>query len=114
MKKLIASFALLMAVFVLAGSVDAKPKPKISMKVARDSAVASLKAAHPSAKIKVTSSEYENEEGAWIYSFDAKVDEVVNEVWVDRDNGHVLKTEVETPKQEKEEKRWDATHKKKD
>ncbi|MBI1802917.1 MAG: PepSY domain-containing protein [Ignavibacteriae bacterium] len=52
---------------------------------------------------KIQSSELEREEGKLIWSFDVTTVKGTSEVWVDAMTGKVIKAEVETQAQEKEE-----------
>ena len=84
----------------------AAPKPKLSMKQARDIA---LKAVPGTVK----SEEYEHEKGKWVYSFDITTkDPGVMEVLVDANTGKIIETTHETPAQEAKEKEQEAKEKK--
>ena len=89
----------LTAVLLLTTAVAfAAPKPKLSMKQARDIA---LKAVPGTVK----SEEYEHEKGKWVYSFDITTKEPgVTEVLVDANTGKIIETSHETPAQEAKEK----------
>lgn len=66
------------------------PKDVISM----DKAEATAVKKYPGV---VTSSEFEQEDGRWIYSFDIRgKDAGFHEVWVDAKNGKIVKHEVES------------------
>lgn len=75
----------------------AAPKPKITMKQARATA---LKAAPG----KIKSEELENEKGKLIYSFDIATRSGITEVNVDAITGKVIETKHETPAEEAKEK----------
>ena len=87
------------AVLLLTTAVAfAAPKPKLSMKQARDIA---LKAVPGTVK----SEEYEHEKGKWVYSFDITTKKPgVTEVLIDANTGKIIETSHETPAQEAKEK----------
>ena len=75
-----------------------KQKPAITMAQAR----ATAQAAVPAGKIK--SAELEHENGQFIYSFDVKAPDGIQEVWIDAMTGKIVKVEHETAAKEKAEK----------
>jgi len=96
------------AMLFLAVVVIGKPtmKPKINAKQAR--AIALTKASG-----KIESEELEREEGKLVWSFDIRTsNKTITEVWVDANDGKIVKTELETPAKERAEQRKEAAEKK--
>ena len=82
-----------------------EPKPKITMKDARTTA---LKKAPGTIK----SSELENEHGRLIYSFDIETKKgTITEVNVDANNGQIVAVQNETPAREAAEKKQEQSEK---
>ena len=96
--KLFAVFAGSVAVLAPSAFAHDKQKPAITMAQAR----ATAQAAVPAGKIK--SAELEHENGQFIYSFDVKAPDGIQEVWIDAMTGKIVKVEHETAAKEKAEK----------
>lgn len=82
----------------MAGSVAKEvPKDVISM----DKAEATALKVYPG---KVQSSELEQEDGRWVYSFEIlAADKSLHEVWVDARKGEIVKHQIESAGQEAED-----------
>jgi uncharacterized membrane protein YkoI len=88
---------LFLAVVVIGKTTTAKPK--IDVKQARTIALAK---AHG----KIEGEELEREEGKLVWSFDIRTsNKTITEVWVDANDGKIVKTELETPAKEAAEKK---------
>lgn len=112
MNKRIGSSGLLMgcalaAIMLLVGTTNASAQKRITMKEARQTALASVPGA------KVVSAELEEEDGMKIYSFDLRAKDGITEVWVDFHTGAIVKSQKETKADEKKEAAADraAAHK---
>jgi hypothetical protein len=87
----------LAAMMLVLGTTNASAQKRITMKEARQTALASVPGA------KVVGGELEKEDGMEIYSFDLRVSGGITEVWVDSHSGVIVKTERETKADEKKE-----------
>ncbi|HET7153603.1 MAG TPA: PepSY domain-containing protein [Candidatus Kapabacteria bacterium] len=89
--------------FVSCTSLLAKKniQPKVSKEVAQKTALASV----PGGVVK--EGELEHESGEWIWSFDIQSGKNIHEVWVDPMKGNIIKTSIETPKDQAKEARLD-------
>lgn len=102
---LIAVCAMLFLAVVVIGKTTTA-KPKIDAKQARTIALAK-------ANGKIVSEELEREEGKLIWSFDIRTsDKTITEVWVDANDGKIVKTELDAPAKERAEQRQEAAEKK--
>jgi uncharacterized membrane protein YkoI len=92
-------WSVLVAGLVLCTSSFAASPPKNVIPMNKAKAAALKK--HPGT---VKSSELEQEEGKWIYSFDISTkDKKIQEVWVDAKTGKVIKSQVESAGEEAKE-----------
>ncbi len=106
MKKVLFLTALMICGFIFNTSADAQGK-KIGMKKARE-----IAAKQTSGKIK--SSELENENGKWIYSFDVRNSKgTITEVNIDAYTGAVISVDEENAQKEADEKKQEMKEKKK-
>ncbi|MCL4538865.1 MAG: PepSY domain-containing protein [Bacteroidetes bacterium] len=80
---------------------QAQSKPKITKSQAEKAALAEVEGG------KVLSGEYEHEAGKYIWSFDIKSGNRINEVWVDPNTARVIKVADESMANEKKEKSED-------
>jgi len=101
----ISSVILLLSLLASTGLSQKKLHPKIT----KEQAVKVVQENFPDATIE--GSELEKEAGKMIWSFDLKVSGETKEVWVDAKTGQIIKTEVESAAQEKDEKVADEAEK---
>ena len=104
MRKLAIAATLTLFVAVVGVNASKAPKPRITAKQARHTALAK-------APGKIEGEELEREEGKLVWSFDIRTNaKTITEVWVDANTGKIVKTEIETPKDEAREKAADTPH----